>query len=135
MSQPMVERAIEGVLSDIGMAKKDFRVADLGCGVGPVPLGLLTMVIQYVERKCKEFDDDIVPDILVYFNDLPSNDFNFLLRNLFNLEVLKRKDGKALCFLMATPGSYYARLFPANSLHFVHANYSLHWLSQVIFFF
>ncbi|MCL7047158.1 hypothetical protein MKW94_001458 [Papaver nudicaule] len=29
------------------------------------------------------------------------------------------------------PGTFYGRLFPSNSLHFVHSSYSLHWLSQV----
>ncbi|XP_025886537.1 S-adenosyl-L-methionine:benzoic acid/salicylic acid carboxyl methyltransferase 2-like isoform X2 [Solanum lycopersicum] len=32
---------------------------------------------------------------------------------------------------LGVAGSFYTRLFPSNSLHFVHSSYSLHWLSQV----
>ncbi|KAI3989204.1 hypothetical protein MKX01_033240 [Papaver californicum] len=29
------------------------------------------------------------------------------------------------------PGTFYRRLFPSESIHFVHSSYSVHWLSQV----
>ncbi|KAM0002683.1 putative methyltransferase [Helianthus debilis subsp. tardiflorus] len=35
------------------------------------------------------------------------------------------------CFVSAVPGSFYDRLFPDKSLHFVHSSYSIQWLSQV----
>ncbi|GJW53803.1 benzoate carboxyl methyltransferase-like protein [Tanacetum coccineum] len=35
------------------------------------------------------------------------------------------------CFVSAVPGFFYARLFPDQSMHFVHSSYSLQWLSQV----
>ncbi|XP_069153311.1 S-adenosyl-L-methionine:benzoic acid/salicylic acid carboxyl methyltransferase 3-like isoform X2 [Solanum lycopersicum] len=34
---------------------------------------------------------------------------------------------------LGVAGSFYTRLFPSNSLHFVHSSYSLHWLSQIRF--
>ncbi|XP_075105112.1 salicylate carboxymethyltransferase-like isoform X1 [Nicotiana tabacum] len=35
------------------------------------------------------------------------------------------------CFVAGVAGSFYNRLFPSKSLHFVHSSYSLHWLSKV----
>ncbi|CDY54689.1 BnaC01g42250D [Brassica napus] len=35
------------------------------------------------------------------------------------------------CFVSGVPGSFYSRLFPSKSLHFVHSSLSLHWLSKV----
>ncbi|XP_019241122.1 PREDICTED: salicylate carboxymethyltransferase-like isoform X2 [Nicotiana attenuata] len=32
---------------------------------------------------------------------------------------------------LGVAGSFYNRLFPSKSIHFVHSSYSLHWLSQV----
>ena len=72
-----------------------------------------------------------------FTNDLPSNDFNLLFRDLLRMEEEKGEDveGKSsnlpMCFLMGAPGSYCERLFPKESLHLVHANCTLHWLSQV----
>ncbi|CAN0861660.1 Salicylate carboxymethyltransferase [Linum grandiflorum] len=34
-------------------------------------------------------------------------------------------------FINGVPGTFYGRLFPLNSIHFVHSSYSLQWLSQV----
>lgn len=133
MGQPMLESAIQSIISEVKSLSKLIKVADMGCGVGPVPLALISLVIENVRRSCKKLNDDDVEEqreIIVFLNDLNSNDFRLLFRELLNMEVLKREDGVPSCFLMATPGSYYGRLFPRNTLHFVHANYTLHWLSQ-----
>lgn len=136
MGQSLLESGIQSLISDGGSPNEALKVADLGCGVGPVPLALVALVIENVGKKCKELkwdENGEVPEIIIYLNDLPSNDFGLLFKDLLNMEELKRKDGVPFCFLMSTPGSYYGRLFPRNSLHFVHANYTLHWLSQVCF--
>ncbi|KMT18246.1 hypothetical protein BVRB_2g024130 [Beta vulgaris subsp. vulgaris] len=133
MGQSLLESGIQSLISDGGSPNEALKVADLGCGVGPVPLALVALVIENVGKKCKELkwdENGEVPEIIIYLNDLPSNDFGLLFKDLLNMEELKRKDGVPFCFLMSTPGSYYGRLFPRNSLHFVHANYTLHWLSQ-----
>ncbi|KAF5464272.1 hypothetical protein F2P56_014361 [Juglans regia] len=47
---------------------------------------------------------------------------------------LKKEKGDKLAgrsFISGQPGSFYGRLFPSKSLHFVHASNSVHWLSQV----
>ncbi|XP_021768967.1 caffeine synthase 1-like [Chenopodium quinoa] len=132
MGQPMLERAIQSVITEVKSPSKVIKVADLGCGVGPVPLAVVKLVIENVQKKCEElkWKDNDIPEIIVFLNDLPSNDFSFLFKELLNMDLLKKKEGVPLCYLMTTPGSYYGRLFPKNVLHFVHANYTLHWLSQ-----
>ena len=143
MSEPMLECAVRSIISEDLGSRKVLKVADLGCGVGPVPLALVSLVEEYVKRECEQLswdvdDDDQMPEIEIYMNDLPSNDFNLLFRDLLRMmEEEKREDVEGnskkvpLCFLMGVPGSYYGRLFPRESLHLVHANCTLHWLSQV----
>lgn len=137
MNQYILENAIQSILSDEENLVEGLNIADLGCGVGPVPLAFVTLVIEIVRKKYKELkcnNEGPVPRIQIYMNDLPSNDFNLLFRDILNLEVFKRKEGGVPLFLlMGAPSSYYERLFPSNSLHFVHASYTLHWFSQVCF--
>lgn len=67
-------------------------------------------------------------------NDLHGNDFNAIFTSLPNfLEDLRTQIGGdfGLCFFNGVPGSFYARLFPSNTLHFFHSSSSLHWLSRV----
>ncbi|ESQ44655.1 hypothetical protein EUTSA_v10003351mg, partial [Eutrema salsugineum] len=76
--------------------------------------------------KVSDLGSDL-PEIDYCLNDLPQNDFNtsFKLVPSFNKEV----QGK--CFISGVPGSFYSRLFPTKSLHFLHSSYSIHWLSKV----
>ncbi|XP_015868448.3 S-adenosyl-L-methionine:benzoic acid/salicylic acid carboxyl methyltransferase 1 isoform X2 [Ziziphus jujuba] len=69
----------------------------------------------------------------VFLNDLPGNDFNTLFKSYKKLEEEKggQDQGFGKCFISTVPGSFYGRLFPSNSLHFVHSSYSLMWLSKV----
>ncbi|XP_057532675.1 caffeine synthase 1-like isoform X1 [Amaranthus tricolor] len=106
----------------------------MGCGVGPVPLALVSLVVEIIEKKCNELKckEDLhqEPTIQIYMNDLPSNDYKLLFKDLLNLEILKRDEVVPLCLFKAVPGSFYDTLFPLNTLHFVHSSYALHWLSQ-----
>ncbi|XP_047164472.1 jasmonate O-methyltransferase-like [Vigna umbellata] len=38
--------------------------------------------------------------------------------------------GNGSCFINVTPGSFYGRLFPSNSINLFHSSNGLHWLSQ-----
>ncbi|KAI3940186.1 hypothetical protein MKW92_019683 [Papaver armeniacum] len=58
----------------------------------------------------------------VYFNDIASNDFNTLFASI---PLEKRY------FAAGVPGSFYGRLFPRASLHFVNSSTALQWLSRV----
>ncbi|XP_059649235.1 loganic acid O-methyltransferase-like isoform X1 [Cornus florida] len=99
------------------------RVADLGCSVGPNTFFAMQNVLQAMEKKYHS--QGLAPKMLefqVFFNDHASNDFNTLFASLpFDRQY----------FAAGVPGSFYGRLFPDSSLHFLFSCYALHWLSKV----
>lgn len=100
-----------------------FRVADLGCSVGPNTFLAVQNIVDSVEHKYKRQGlGHLLPEFQVFFNDHVSNDFN----QLFTALPPERR-----YYATGMPGSFHDRLFPASSLHFVHSSYAGQWLSKV----
>ncbi|KAL4327162.1 hypothetical protein AHAS_Ahas13G0072500 [Arachis hypogaea] len=129
-AKPIVEESIVRLYTIIPI--RCFKVADLGCSSGPNALQLVSNVIDIVD--CSSSNLNLKPPVFQFFlNDLFGNDFNSIFKSLPQfLESLEENKGHKFdpCFINATPGTFYRRLFPNDSLHFVHSSFSLHWLSQ-----
>ncbi|KAJ4715452.1 Methyltransferase-like protein [Melia azedarach] len=109
------------------------KIADLGCSSGPNAYLPTWDVIESLHSICCRLNNK-PPDLQVFLNDLPGNDFDSAFKLLPSFyERIKREKGEesGQCFIAAVPGSFYGRLFPPRSLHFVFSSYALHWLSQV----
>nr|XP_043637750.1 probable jasmonic acid carboxyl methyltransferase 2 [Erigeron canadensis] len=125
-----VKTAIYNILTEVQPDSMD--VADLGCSSGPNSLTAISEIIRIVDAASDQLRRP-VPELKVFLNDLPGNDFNNVFKSLPELyDKVKNDYGiEETCYVSGLPGSFYGRLFPTNSLHFVHSSSSLHWLSQV----
>ncbi|KAK6115319.1 hypothetical protein DH2020_007588 [Rehmannia glutinosa] len=109
-------------------------IADLGCSSGPNTLMVLSKIINTIHATCYEMGTPL-PELRVSLNDLPGNDFNDIFMSLPGFYDMLGKEkgiGAEGCFISGVAGSFYGRLFPRKSLHFVHSSSSLHWLSQEV---
>ncbi|KAL4385123.1 hypothetical protein GQ457_15G029990 [Hibiscus cannabinus] len=128
----MVEEAILQLIGNKDI--KIMRIADLGCSSGPNTLSVISEIVSVVQATCGHLGRP-VPEFRLFLNNLYSNDFNYLFVSL--LAFIKRlKEDKGIgeatqFFISGVPGSFYSRLFPTNTLHFVYSFYSLNLLSQV----
>ncbi|KAI3977445.1 hypothetical protein MKX01_000358, partial [Papaver californicum] len=108
-------------------------IAELGCSSGPNARLVVSHILETIYNKHCE-SGSVMPEILVFLNDLPGDDFNTLFKDVgsFCDELRKTKgDGFGPCLVAGMPGTFYGRLFPSDTLHIVHSSYSLQWLSQV----
>ncbi|GJM85301.1 hypothetical protein PR202_ga01738 [Eleusine coracana subsp. coracana] len=105
-------------------------VADLGCSAGPNTMFLVSAAVDAVRRRCAAAGAAF-PNIRVYLNDLPDNDFNTVFRQLPAFLRQSAEPTGNDVFVFGAPGSFHGRLFPAESLHLAISSFSLHWLSQV----
>ncbi|GMY12107.1 salicylate carboxymethyltransferase-like [Fagus crenata] len=131
LTKPITEEAITNVYSS--NLPRSLAIADLGCSSGPNTLFVVSELIKVVDKLRTKLGHDS-PEYQVFLNDLPGNDFNTIFKSLPNFQKkmsYQLGPGAAPCLFSGTPGSFYGRLFPSKSLHFVHSSYSLQWLSQV----
>ncbi|KAK6924396.1 SAM dependent carboxyl methyltransferase [Dillenia turbinata] len=134
LTKPITVSAMTDLYYTLSPAK--ICIADLGCSSGPNTLFVVSELIKTVVRLHKNLGQlTASPEFLVFLNDLPGNDFNTIFKSLLPnfQENLRQELGRGFgpCFVTAAPGSFYGRLFPSQSLHFVHSSYSLQWLSRV----
>ncbi|XP_050244751.1 probable jasmonic acid carboxyl methyltransferase 1 isoform X2 [Quercus robur] len=130
--RPVLEGTVRALYSKENFPRY-FSVADLGCSSGPNTLIVTYEMIDAIVGLCRETGHS-PPELTVFLNDLPSNDFNTDFKLLPDFyAMLKREKGNDVgpCFIAGMPGSFYGRLFPSKSLDFVHSSYSVHWLSKV----
>lgn len=112
---------------------KSMGIADLGCSSGPNTLSLISEIMDMVHARYIHLGRP-VPEFRVFLNDLYSNDFNNIFMSLpafYNRLKEEKGIGLGSCFISGVPGSFYGRLFPRNTMHFLHSSSSLHWLSQI----
>ncbi|KAI4299834.1 hypothetical protein L6164_033258 [Bauhinia variegata] len=127
---PILEESITRLYCTI--LPKCLKVADLGCSSGPNALLVASNIVNIVDATSVALSRK--PPVFQFFlNDLFGNDFNTIFMSLpVFYRTLQEEKGNEFgpCLISATPGSFYGRLFPNNSIHFFHSSYSLHWLSQ-----
>ncbi|KAJ4882418.1 S-adenosyl-L-methionine-dependent methyltransferases superfamily protein [Raphanus sativus] len=127
MTKPILVKNTEEMMTNLDFPKC-IKLADLGCSSGQNTFLVMSEIVNTINVLCKEWNQN-PPEIDCCLNDLPTNDFNttFKFLTFFNDKLTSKKP----CFVSGVPGSFYSRLFPRKSLHFVHSNYSLHYLSKV----
>lgn len=142
MSLVMKRKALEtlrhitmSTIRDLFLSTKthSLGVADLGCSSGPNTFAAVKDMIQAIEEIKRRETKRPLPELRVFLNDLPTNDFNSIFTAMpdFYSQLKRSGEDSLKVYLAVVAGSFYGRLFPSNSLHFVHSSFSLHWLSQV----
>lgn len=131
MVKPIVEESIEELYQTL--FPECLKIADLGCSLGPNTLLVVLEIIDILSTTSQKLNSPL-PSLQAFLNDLPGNDFNTIFRSLQSFyRKLETEKGNTFgnCFISGVPGSFYGRLFPCNSLHFVHSSYAIMWLSEV----
>ncbi|EFH62157.1 S-adenosyl-L-methionine:carboxyl methyltransferase family protein, partial [Arabidopsis lyrata subsp. lyrata] len=127
--QPMVIESVREMLVNV-----DFpgciKVVDLGCSTGQNTVLAMSAIAYTILESYQQMSKN-PPEIDCYLNDLPENDFNTTFKLIPSFQEKLKREAKGKCFVSGVPGSFYRRLLPRKSLHFVHSAFSIHWLSKI----
>ncbi|KAK6124800.1 hypothetical protein DH2020_041459 [Rehmannia glutinosa] len=130
----LLRETLDGV--PLSSPESAFVVADLGCSCGSNTIYMVEVIIKHMTDRYQAAGYEAPPEFSAFFSDLPSNDFNTLFQLLppyggSSMEECLASDTRRSYFAAGVPGSFYRRLFPANSVDVFYSAFSLHWLSQV----
>ncbi|KAI3785304.1 hypothetical protein L1987_44420 [Smallanthus sonchifolius] len=126
MTKHIMEDALTNLYCTMNFPKT-LTMADLGCSSGPNTLLLASELLKSIDKIRLELGIDESPEIQIYLNDLPHNDFNTVFHSVSKFQ---KNSSSPSCYICGVPGSFYTRLFLRKSIHFVYSSYSLMWLSQ-----
>jgi hypothetical protein len=135
--KPLIEGAIREVCCTTTLLPKSIVIADLGCSCGPSAITLLPTAVEAIHHQYGRLDHLPLPELSLVLNDLPSNDFNAVVKHLSEFQDrLRGENAKEVSCpssvsTSTVPGSFYGRLFTTGSVHLFFSSNSLHWLSQV----
>ncbi|XP_071713750.1 S-adenosyl-L-methionine:benzoic acid/salicylic acid carboxyl methyltransferase 2-like [Rutidosis leptorrhynchoides] len=132
MTKPIIEDALTNLYCAMNFPKT-LIMADLGCSSGPNTLFVASELVNSINYIRLKLGREESPEIQIYLNDLPQNDFNniFQLVSEFRNNLTRPNSSLPPCYFSGVPGSFYTRLFLPKSIHFIHSSYSLMWLSMV----
>ncbi|CAI0443375.1 unnamed protein product [Linum tenue] len=126
---PITKETVVKLMRSSSFPKGRLVMADLGCASGPNTLLLVSEVIKAVHKLSRELGQEC-PELQVFLNDLPGNDFNNVFTSIQGFkENMKKEMGEPnsepplMISIVGVPGSFYDRLFLTDSLHFIHSSY------------
>jgi jasmonate O-methyltransferase len=125
--KPSIEMAINALRNTTtNLLPRQMMVADLGCSSGPNALELVSVAVEAIISHSDQFQQP-PPEVCVFLNDLPDNDFNTVVQSMVTLH----ERYSPVVMTGVIPGSFYERLFTSGSMHLFCSSNSLHWLSEV----
>ncbi|XP_058725321.1 probable jasmonic acid carboxyl methyltransferase 2 [Vicia villosa] len=141
LTKEATEKAIMEILCSTRSPLINMGIADLGCSSGPNVFKVMSEIVEAINAASNMLARPAPEELMLYMNDLFTNDFNNVFASLpsFHKKINQQNgnDSKnngyfgSKCFVSAVPGTFYGRLFPTKSIHFVHSSSSIHWLSRV----
>ncbi|GJN00084.1 hypothetical protein PR202_ga17239 [Eleusine coracana subsp. coracana] len=123
---PVIDEAVTDLLNSTKSLSR-VAIADLGCSSGPNATALISGAVNAIFQHCAHHEQ-VPPELCVFLNDLPDNDFNNVAKSLVAFQESDQHIGHVTVGIV--PGSFYKRLFTRSSLNLIFSSNSIHWLSE-----
>ncbi|KAK8661891.1 hypothetical protein V6N13_091479 [Hibiscus sabdariffa] len=95
--RPIIEESVTDTFRKL--VPSCMKVADLGCSSGSNTFHIISLVIDTLDGLCKQ-EQLKLPELQVFLNDLPENDFNSVFKSVPDfIARLKKEKGDMGCYV------------------------------------
>jgi hypothetical protein len=104
---------------------QEYSIIDYGCSLGANSVLAMNRLIQYAHAHKS------INSFSAYHNDLPTNDFNALLRNLRNSTNYYQHIPGCQVFIQLVPSSFFQQVVPDRRVDLGFTMAAVHWLTRI----
>jgi indole-3-acetate O-methyltransferase len=116
---------LECIDATVAEGVKRYSIIDYGCSLGANSVLAMKRLIEYLhERKS-------INSFSAYHNDLPTNDFNALLKNLSSSTHDYRHISGCQVFIQLVPTSFFQQIVPEQWVDLGFSVAAVHWLNRI----
>lgn len=116
---------LECIESAVEDSPQQYSLIDYGCSLGANSILAMSRLIQFIHEHKS------VNSFSVYHNDLPSNDFNTLLKNLRDSTQNYQHIQGCQVFIQLVPSSFFQQVVPDRQIDLGFTMAAAHWLTQI----
>jgi len=119
------DRTIRSLASELDLAALagPLTIADYGAGTGATSVHAVRTALEALRERQPDR-----PAVVIH-NDVPTNDFSQLFRNVAGADGYLPRDGGST-FAMAAAGSFFTQVVPSASVHLGMCSNAAHWFRE-----
>lgn len=122
-------RCLDTLLQCIDVAVTErarlYSIIDYGCSLGANSVLAMNRLIEHIHNRKS------VTTFSAYHNDLPSNDFNALLKNLYDSRANYQRISGCQVFTQLVPSSFFQQVVPDGQIDLGFSVAAVHWLTEI----
>jgi len=120
-----LDTLLECIDATVEEGGEQYSIVDYGCSLGANSILAMSRLIQYVHANKS------ITRFSAYHNDLPTNDFNRLLKNLGSSTHDYRNIPDCQVFVQLLPSSFFQQVLPDQCVDLGFSMAAVHWLNRI----
>ena len=120
-----LDTLLECIDSTVEEGREQYSIVDYGCSLGANSVLAMSRLIQHIHARKS------ISRFSAYHNDLPTNDFNALLKNLGSSTHDYRHIPDCQVFVQLLPSSFFQQVLPDQWVDLGFSMAAVHWLNRI----
>lgn len=120
-----LDTLLGSIVATVEEGRQQYSIVDYGCSLGANSIFAMSRLIRHIHEHKS------ISRFSAYHNDLPTNDFNALLKNLGSSVHDYRRIPDCQVFVQLLPSSFFQQVLPDQRVDLGFSMAAVHWLNRI----